>query len=96
MEGLTSLFNEGTLKVLSYLGEHEKAYVTQLQEDLSISYETIYRARKRLDKFGLIELDEGEGGRGSKNWFYLNEKGKKIFDLIKSIEKVVEESAPQI
>ena len=91
MKDLSALFNEGTLRALYYLGEHEKVYVTQMQEDLSMSYDTIYRARSRLDEFNLIDIDMGEGGRGSKNWFYLNKKGKRILRLIKNIEKVIGE-----
>lgn len=76
--------------ILAYLGEHDRAYVTQMQRDLGVSYDTIYRARSKLDEYNLIEIDTGEGGRGSKNWFYLNPKGKNVLNLIKKIDSLIE------
>lgn len=89
MKDLSSLFNEGTLRVLNYLGSKDRVYITQMQKDIGASYETLYRARAKLDEHKLITIIEGEGGRGSKNWYYLNEKGKKVLELVKQIEETI-------
>lgn len=84
----------GYLKILLHLKEKKFTNVRELYGQIGISHSGAYSALSKLLSHGLVEEKEewGKDRRGGKRKnYYLTDKGKKIADKLRDIEKIIED-----
>ncbi len=89
-EKLSFLQKAGSLEILVSLLEHKsKMFFTELQETIGKgSISTLNTRILELKNQGLLQ-DEQEHKFGGKRYFWLTEKGKRIAEHLKEIEKLM-------
>lgn len=75
--------------VLIYLLEKKEAPLTTLTEDLRLSRSTVYNTLRALLEAGLISERREEKVFPRRRLIFLTEKGKKVAELLKEVEKIL-------
>ena len=87
---LIFLQKAGSAEILiTLLGQNDKMYFTELKTKIGRGSMTTFATRVlELEKYGLIEF-EMEKKYGRKRFIWITEKGKKIAEHLKEIEKLM-------
>ena len=80
----------GTLQALIYLSEKGETNFQNAMDEIGIFYSVFYRALVKLKEAGLVVQRVDSTAVPHKNMISLTPRGKKVAELLKKIEEVLE------
>ena len=78
----------GTMKILAYLHNKEKATITNLINDADLNQKTTYSALEKLQDCELVCMEKSTGFPVYK-YYMLTEKGKKVAEKVGALAYVL-------
>ena len=80
---------KGTIKILKYSNEHEKARYIDLSS--IISFASLNTRLTQLETLNIIEHHFNRGKEKREEWYELTEKGKKLILIFNQLEEIIKE-----
>lgn len=93
MENINVIVSPVRVKLLEYLYNHEKGYVTQIRSDIECSLQTLYAAKRILEEYGLLAEEGSIRGRGERTYWAITPNGKKVWELLSDIDKTLKSAS---
>jgi len=81
----------GNLRVLIYLSNVDETNFQSIVEGLPLTGRSLYSVIDKLKELGLIKTRIDRSSYPTRNMISLTEKGRKVAEYLKKIEKVLEE-----